>query len=240
MTDLTGQIAKPSHRRRGASTGLIFALAALVVLIVLAAVFVALVLWPRWPAASVAPDAPALPVTVGGVLFNVPPGAIRVAMQRHPGAQERLDLAFLWPSLAPPDPQARPAPSETMPPIDRLFITIEPQASALSPSDRVRTIYPRYLAETQYDGPDGLKVITFKDGSPYQGEDLFFDPAAQPGFVTRCSRPGRGGTPGMCLYERRIDQADVTIRFPSEWLTRWRELATGVDGLLAKLKPAGG
>jgi hypothetical protein len=239
MTDALGRTAKTTRRKRGASIGLIFALAALVVLIVLAAAFVALVLWPRWPATSVAPDAPALPITVGGVLFNVPPGAIRVAMQRRPGAQDRLDLAFLWPSLAPPDPQARPAPSEAPPPIDRLFITIEPQASALTPSDRVRTIYPRYLAEMQYEGPDGLKVISFKEGSPYQGEDLFFDPAAQPGFVTRCSRPGKAGTPGMCLYEKRIDSADVTIRFPSEWLTGWRALSTGIDGLLARFKPAG-
>jgi len=239
MTDLSRPIAQQKRGKRGASTGLIFALVALVVLIVAAAAFVALVLWPRWPATSVAPDAPALPITVGGALFEVPPGAIRVAMQRRPGAQERLDLAFLWPSLAPPDPKARPAPSEALPPIDRLFITIEPQASALSPSDRVRTIYPRYLAETQYDGPDGLKVISFKKDSPYQDEDLFFDPAAQPGFVARCSRPGRAGTPGMCLYERRINTADVTVRFPSDWLAQWRAVSAGIDILMAKLKPSG-
>ena len=100
-------------------------------------------------------------------------------------------------------------------------------AAALTPSDRVRTIYPRYLGETQFDGPDGLKVISFKDGSPYQNEDLFFDPAAQPGFVARCTRPGRAGLPGMCALERRIDTADVIVRFPSEWLTR---LARGERG----------
>jgi hypothetical protein len=238
MTDFAGhrpKAAKPI--RRGPSWGLAFALAALVVLTVAAAAFVALVLWPRWPANTVAPDTPALPITVGGALFNVPPGAIRVALQRRPGAQERLDLAFLWPSLEPPDPKARPAPAETAAPIDRLFITIEPQATALTPSDRVRTIYPRYLADTQYDGPDGLKVISFKEGSPYQSEDLFYDPTAQPGFVVRCSRPGAAGTLGMCLYERRIEGADVTVRFPSEWLTGWRALNEGISTLIGKLKP---
>jgi hypothetical protein len=235
MTDLTGQSTK-AKRKRGASIGLVFALATLVILIVGAAAFVALVLWPRWPVA-IAPDTPALPITVGGVLFNVPPGAIRVAMQRRPGAQERLDLAFLWPALEPPDPKARPAPTETLPAIDRLFITIEPQASTLSPSERVRTIYPRYLAETQYDGPDGLKVIPFRDGSPYQNEDLFFDPAVQPGFVTRCSRPGPAGTPGICLYERRIEGADMVVRFPSEWLTGWRAVNEGIGKLMGRLRP---
>jgi len=238
MTDLAGPSAKAKPKKRGASIGLVFALAALVILIVIAAAFVALVLWPRWPAATLAPDTPALPITVGGVLFNVPPGAIRVALQRRPGAQERLDLAFLWPALEPPDPNARPAPTENLPPIDRLFVTIEPQTSAMAPADRVRTIYPRYLADTQFDGPDGLKVISFKEGSPYQNEDLFFDPAVQPGFVTRCSRPGAAGTPGMCLYERRIDGADVTVRFPSEWLTGWRAVNEGIGKLMERLRPA--
>src|SRR3954470_17668610 len=125
-------------RKRSASAGLLFALLTLLALILFAAAFVALVLWPRWPSAAVAPDAPSLPITVGGVLFNVPPAAIRVPMQRRPGAQERVDLAFLWPSLTPPDPAARPAPTEHIAPIDRIFITIAPQSSAAAPNDRVR------------------------------------------------------------------------------------------------------
>src|SRR5436309_12534435 len=232
MTDVARQHTKPERKRRSASSGLLFALVTLIALVVGAAALVAMMLWPRWPGAPVAPDAPALPITVGGVLFNVPPAAIRIPMQRHSGAQERLDLAFLWPSLAPPDPNAKLGPTETAPPIDRLFITIEPQSIALPPSERVRTIYPRYLADTQFDGPDGLKVIPFKEGTPYQNEDLFFDPAAQPGFVVRCSRPGAAGTPGMCLYERRIDSTDLTVRFPSEWLTQWRAVNEGIAKLL--------
>jgi hypothetical protein len=237
MTDLARQHSKDERKRRGAPAGLLFALATLIALVVGAAALVAVMLWPRWPGTAVAPDAPALPITVGGVLFNVPPAAIRIVMQRHSGAQERLDLAFLWPSLAPPDPNAKLAPTETAPPIDRLLITIEPQSIALPPSERVRTIYPRYLADTQFDGPDGLKVIPFKEGTPYQNEDLFFDPAAQPGFVARCSRPGAAGTPGMCLYERRIESADLTVRFPSEWLTGWRAVNDGIAKLIGTLKP---
>ena len=237
MTDVARHHSKTARKRAGASAGLLFALATLIVLIVGAAALVALMLWPRWPGAAVAPDAPALPITVGGVLFNVPPAAIRVPVQRHSGATERLDLAFLWPSLQPPDPSPKLAPTETTPPIDRLFITIEPQAPGLPPSERVRMIYPRYLAETQFDGPDGLKVIPFKEGTPYQNEDLFFDPAAQPGFVARCSRPGAAGTPGMCLYERRIESADVTVRFPSDWLTGWRAVNDGIAKLIGTLKP---
>jgi hypothetical protein len=238
MTDYAAHHPRTARRaRRSASAGLAFALATLVVLIVAGAGIVTLLLWPR--TVPDAPDAPALPITVGGVLFNVAPAAIRVPLQRRPGAQERVDLAFLWPSLQPPDPAARPAPSEQAPPIDRIFITIEPQSTAVAPNDRVRSIYPRYLAETQFDGPDGLKVIAFKEGTPYQGEDLYFDPAAQPGFVVRCSRPGKASTPGMCLYDRRIEQADVTVRFPIDWLANWRGVNDAIGKLLGALKPGG-
>jgi hypothetical protein len=126
MTDAAGhkpKVAKPA--RRGASLGLIFALGALVAVILLAAGFVALMLWPRWPGATVAPDAPAL---AGDGRRR----AVQRAARRHPDADpapprraRRLDLAFLWPSLMPPDPAARPAPRDSVPPIDRLFMTID-------------------------------------------------------------------------------------------------------------------
>src|SRR3954469_6516548 len=117
MTDVARHQPKTARKRAGASAGLLFALATLILLIVGAAALVAVMLWPRWPGSAVAPDAPALPITVGGVLFNVPPAAIRLPLQRYSGPQERLDLAFLWPSLQPPDPNTKLAPTETMPAI---------------------------------------------------------------------------------------------------------------------------
>jgi hypothetical protein len=237
MTDIARSTKE--RRRRSASAGLLFALAALGCLIALAGSIVALVMWPRWPVA-LAPDAPSMPITVGGVLFNVPPAAIRVPVQRAPGTQARLDLAFLWPSLKAPGPPAKPAVSDEPPPIDRVFVTIVAQTTTLSPAERVKSIYPRYLADTQFDGPDGLKVISFRDGTPYQGEDIYFDPSAQPGFLARCNRPGKAATPGMCLAERRIGNADVTVRFPSEWLADWRNVAAGIEKLVGSWKASGG
>jgi hypothetical protein len=232
-------IARATKSRRTSSAGLLFALSAVAGVIVLAAAVTALVLWPRWPGA-IAPDAPSMPVTVGGVLFNVPPAAIRVAVQRTPGTQARLDLAFLWPSLKPPGPASKPAITDELAPIDRVFVTIAVQTTTLPPAERVKTIYPRYLADTQYDGPDGLKLISFRDGTPYSGEDIYFDPAAQPGFLVRCNRPSKAGTPGMCLSERRIGNADVTVRFPTDWLADWRKVAAGIETLIASFKASGG
>src|SRR5262245_58485464 len=69
-----------------------------------AAVYVTYVLWPRWPETSVVLDAPSLPIVVSGTAFNVEPAAIRMRVQRRPGAHERVDLSYLWPRLVPPDP----------------------------------------------------------------------------------------------------------------------------------------
>ena len=244
MTDIADQAArKPRSGQprsgRKTSTGLIVALAATFAVIVAAAAFVALVLWPRWPAAAVAPDAPALPITVGGVLFNVPSAAIRMSVQRHAGTQARLDLAFLWPSLGPPDARVRPAPSEEPILIDRLFVTVSAQEGTLPPAERLKTIYPRYLADGKVAAPDGLVGVPFRDATPYQGEDLIHDAVSPERFVVRCTRPSAGPTPGTCLYERRIGAADITVRFPRDWLADWTSLAAGIERLIAGLRPAG-
>ncbi len=248
MTDITGSsYQRPHPRQRRAGRGLtLLPLAAFSLLAFGALVFVAYVLWPRWPGAGVAPDAPAIPIAIASVAFNVPPAAIRVPVQRRPGAHERVDLAFLWPSLDPPDLTAKPlAPTPgALPPstqiTERLFVTIAGAGETLAPAERVRTIYPRYLAADPIADPGGLLILPFREGTPYQGEDLIYEAPANAGFLVRCTRDGAGPTPGICLYERRIEKADIVVRFPREWLTDWRFVAGKIDRLIATLRPARG
>jgi hypothetical protein len=205
--------------------------------------FVLSVLWPGWPSTPVALNAPALPVTVSGVAFNVPPAAIRVSMQRQPGAHERLDLAFLWPSLQPPDGTPLPnVPTKGMPKaqsFERIFVTIAATRDSLSPAERLKTIYPRYLESAAVAGPEGLSIMAFREGTPYQGEDLIYDQAAPENFLVRCSRTGAAATPGTCLHIRRIGDVDVTVRFLRDWLQDWHLVADSIERLIAKLRPPG-
>ncbi len=210
----------------------------------IAFVYLGYVLWPRWPGPPVGRDAPPLPITVAGVTFNLPPAAIRMPVQRRGGAQERVDLAFLWPSLDPPDPRVKPAappPGELAAPpaatIDRIFVTIARAGDSLDPAERVITIYPRYTAPEAQHGPGDLTLLPFRDGTPYQGEDLLYDGSA-PGFLVRCTRAS-GPTPGTCLYERRIEAADLVLRFPRDWLADWRALAGNIERLITRLRPGG-
>ena len=197
---------------------------------------VAFLLWPTWNTEGVgAPER--LPLSIGGTLFNVPVGAVRMKIQRHSGPQERVDLGFSFPSLEPPQPQKHITADEVddrAQPIDRIFLSIAAHHDTLAPDMRVRTIYPRYLEQASTPGDDGLTARAFRDGSPYSGEDLFF--ANTPSFTARCTRDA--ATPGMCLAERRIDGADLTFRFPRSWLVQWRDVAGSMDRLTAQLHGA--
>jgi hypothetical protein len=194
---------------------------------------IAYMLWPQ--PRPISPDAPSLPITVGAVTFNIPPAAIRVKMQRRTGAQARVDLAFVWPSLAPPDATAKPASNAAPDVTDRLFVTIAANDGTLPPAERLKIIYPRYAGHGVV-GTDGLMVQGFRDGSPYQGEELILDPTAPERLLLRCTRH-IGGTPAMCLHERRIGGADLTVRFPREWLADWRSVADRIDRLIAGFRP---
>jgi hypothetical protein len=240
MAPIAGKTLRRSSVKIRSVSSVWLALGVPAVLVVLVGC-VAFILWPRWPGPAATLDAPSLPITIGGQVFNVPPAAIRVPLQRHAGPHERIDLAFLWPELTPPDPTAKPALREEPLTFDRLFISLAGLSGTVSAAERYRQIYPRYFAQGQFAGPDGLIVKRFRDGTPYQGDDLFYDPIMPDPFMARCSRPGAGETPGTCLVERRIAGAvDVTVRFPRDWLSEWRTLANAIDHVIRSLQPRSG
>jgi hypothetical protein len=239
-------LRRKSHRKAAGVLMLPFALFAGLILALGA--FLAYVLWPSWPNAPVALDAPTVPVTVAGILFDVPPAAIRTAVQRHPGAHERIDLVFAWPTLTPPVPAGeRPAaggddtPAAALPPgmNGRLFVTIAALGAVLPPIERLRTIYPRYVQAQASAGAHGLAVLPFRAGTPYEGEDLVYVAANPEQFFARCTRPVRA-VPGTCIHERVLDAAELTLRFPRDWLQDWGNLAAGFERLVAQLHGADG
>jgi hypothetical protein len=203
------------------------------VLTAAAIALVAYLLWPTW-GTDPAHGPARLPVSVGGTLFNVPTAAIRRKIQRHSGPQERVDLAFIYPTLEPPEAQKHVSVDtveEQPQPIDRIFVSIAAHRDSLAPDMRVRTIYPRYLEQASTQVDDGLSLRAFKDGSPYAGEDMLA--ATNPALSARCTRDA--ATPGMCLTERRIEGADLTFRFPRSWLAQWRDVANAMERLTVQM-----
>lgn len=229
--------SRPHRRRRRAGHNPLY-LPLIVFLIVgaAAASYVGYVLWPRWPDVPVAHGAPALPIVVAGAAFNIEPAAIRMRVQRHPGTQDRVDLAYVWPSLTPPDPaETAAAPGAPLEPVERLFVTIEAADGTMPPIERVETIYPRYLVAEPVAGPEGLTLRGFRKDTPYAGEELAFESENPQHFLARCSRHGAVGS-GGCLLEKRVGEANLTFRFPRAWLQDWRKIASAIDTLMTRLQ----
>lgn len=238
--------AVPRRKRRGQARA-VFTLPFVLTVVLVAAVaaVVSFLLWPTWPREPTTLDAPALPITIAGVVFDVPPGTIREAVQRHPGQQDRIDLAFAWPSLGPPGAADKSKPAldaddaiaaAAASANDRLFVTIDALGTVLAPLDRLRTIYPRYTEAQADAGPDGLAILPFRAATPYAGEDLVYLATNPEQFFARCSRAARL-MPGTCIQERVIDAASITLRFPRQWLSDWRNVALSFDRLMARLHP---
>lgn len=253
---MTAQATLSSRLRRGARGFTVLPLSFLIVPLIAAGCFVAYVLWPSWPSAPGAPDAPALPITIAGALFEIPPAAIRAAVQRHPGPHERVDLAFEWPSLTPPQADSKAdepplagvgtngaaASSQKTESADtgrRLFVTIAGLGSLLSPAERLRSIYPHYVEAQARAGRDGLAILPFRSGTPYDGEDLIYVAEQPDRFYALCAHQ-TDVMPGTCIHERLVGAADVTLRFPRDWAEKdWRSLAAAFDRLIAQLHPPG-
>lgn len=227
-------IIEPQTRRQAAGGLLAVAALAMMVLAALALGYVIYILWPRWPDAPIATDAPVVPVTVGDVLFRIPPGAIRQKVQRRPGTQERIDLIYVWPTLLPAATLSKT--DETIP-VDRLFVNIATTTSAMTPEERLKTIYPRYTDGQTRDGPAGLAMQTFRDNSPYRGEDVMYDPQAPERFIVRCTRDNPPMA-GSCIYERFFNATDVTVRFHRDWLSDWHKVQGSIEKLVESLQPA--
>jgi hypothetical protein len=225
------------HKRRTGHNPLAAPVLVFATVCVIAAVYVAYVLWPRWPDAPVALGAPSLPISIAGVAFNIEPAAIRIPLQRRPGTLNRVDLAYLWPSLVPPDPAIKMVDGAPVDPNERMFVTIQVSDGTMPVSERVQTIYPRYLAPETTTGADGLTLRKFRDDTPYKGEDLILDAATPAQFLARCSRKGVTNS-GTCLVERRVGGAEITLRFPRDWLSDWRNVAAGIDKLMTRWRPA--
>ena len=131
-----------------------------------------------------------------------PPSASPV--QRRPGAQERSISCSCGPrSSRPIQPRSRRRRRRALPapaPTNRAHVhDHRGRRRHAAPAERVRTIYPRYAAAEAVAGPDGLACSPFRDGTPYQGEDLIYDPAG-PAFwfaapaMARAPRPAPAST----------------------------------------------
>lgn len=173
---------------------------------------------------------------VGGQTVTVDRAMIRNNELREGGAVNRLDLAVTWPDLKPAGVNIGEGGR------DLVFIAIEDAAvrkrsqDDMDPADRPVNLYARFLEQDTNTTGEGLVVRRFKNGTPYDGEELFVSSPDEREFSARCPvRKDDKGLEELCLWQIRVGGLEVHTRFARPALAQWTHLSNGVKALVQQL-----
>jgi hypothetical protein len=118
-----------------------------------------------------------------------------------------------------------------------VFIGLKPADPTLDPAERTARLYQRFLDETSWSHPGGLVARAFVDGSPFEGDELFYVAPEGRDFAARCRRPDPSRkTPNTCIAVFRLGDFDVELRFAASLLSQWSALQEGARGLIESAK----
>ncbi len=118
-----------------------------------------------------------------------------------------------------------------------VFIGLKPADPALDPAERTARLYQRFLDENSWSHPGGLIARAFVDGSPFEGDELFYVAPEGREFAARCRRPDPARkTPNTCIADFRLGDLDVELRFAASLLSQWSALKEGARGLIESAK----
>ncbi len=114
-----------------------------------------------------------------------------------------------------------------------VFLSPRPADPMLDPSDRTERLYERFLVSTAWSHPGGLTAREFEDGSPFEGDELFYIQPEGRQFAARCRRPDPSRrTPNTCISVFRSGGLDIEMRFAASLLGDWETLLAGARGLI--------
>lgn len=183
-----------------------------------------------------APDDRLRPVAIalGGEKLEAPSGYLR-PNSRQGGAMDTLEMAALFPDFSPAgDTRGVNAHTDLAERFARMvFVTAKPSDSGPDPADLPAKLYQRFLDQTSWSHPGGLVARAFVDGSPFEGDELYYVEPDGRTFAARCRRPDpERKTPNTCVYDFRLGGLDVEMRFSAGLLSEWARLKAGAQGMI--------
>ena len=183
---------------------------------------------------SATSNASPVSLLVGGVSFVIPANYIRYSSARRGGTLTQAALFAVLPDFRgykEGDAQVFASNAADSP---LVYVLLHEEQLKLGELDRLQRIYFNYVRDrTGRPGPFGLTQYEFRGDSGYRGEDLFVGHFGTRVVVLRCVRSSASVPSPGCLRELRLaSHAAITYRFKRSQLSRWREIATGVDTLM--------
>jgi hypothetical protein len=221
-------------------SGWLIPLAALVVLFVLSVFFLLYYLVPTPPplfSEQVSPtsDIDPIAVRVGGLKLWVPANYTKFATARKGGPRREIALFALMPDLAGWSNWNASTFAEDGPTSRVVHMTIRADAINLSEADRLKRVYSTYFSRAKgAPAPFDLTRYTFREDSGYRAEDLYVGENNGAAVVMRCVRAAPDVPNPSCLRDMRVvSGVALSYRFKRQKLNHWREIAVGVDKLMA-------
>lgn len=224
-------------------SGWVLAAALLFVVMLLSGLLLGWYLRPG-PRAPIAPTGQAdlVPLHLGSLNFQVPGNYIQNAAARSGGDQDSLALAALFPSWEGYSEGLARQFQSNAPDSAVVRILIRRDANAMDAATRLARIYRPYLVAPQgVPGPFDLWQYSFADNSGYEKNELFVGTGARGPVLFLCEQPAADLPSPNCQATDRPLAGGVSysFRFKRAWLARWRELSSGVDGLIGRFEKAG-
>jgi hypothetical protein len=210
-----------------------------VVILVLCALVLGWYLRPLPQAAAPTGESRIVHLAIHGVHLDVPANYIATQRARSGGVQDSVALAALFPSFRGFSREDAALFSGNAPDSPVIRLTLRGDTARLDARGRLERIYRPYLSDPAgSDGPFGLTQYAFRSGSGYEASELFAGSDAQGLELFLCEKPSPANSSPNCLaLDRPLSpggQASLSWRFKRAYLSRWREVTTGVHALMAR------
>ncbi|PPD44483.1 MAG: hypothetical protein CTY15_07170 [Methylocystis sp.] len=174
-----------------------------------------------------APDS-VVQAELAGVKFRFARAYARDEATGAGGLADRLSFVAAFPAFT-------PLSGKNVSTKEKVTLAVTPKEDPLDPAERPAKLYARFLTPETKEGPGGLVLREFEQGSPYDFERLYIAPPDGRTFFARCAKPDSSGPGEGCLSIFRVGAMDVEVRFPPSLLEQWDTLIDGARGLLLRM-----
>jgi hypothetical protein len=178
-------------------------------------------------------------LTVRGTSFAIPANYIESSAARAGGAQNNLTLATLFPSFRGYSEDEAKAFSGNAPDSAVVHLVMRGDPNNLDTNARLARIYMPYVVDSKgIAGAFSLTQYTFRANSGYEQSDLFAGQSDQGLLLLLCERASAElPSPNCIAIDRPLAPSlSLSYRFKRAYLARWREIASGVNGLVKRFE----
>jgi len=226
-------------------SGWLIPLGVFAVTFLLSAMFLLLYLAPSAPSLFEEQLAPTsrgdiIRVSVHGRRFNIPAKYMEYASTRQGGERREVALFALVPEMTgwsnwDADTFAGNSPDSPV-----IYLLLRNDTVGLNETERLKRVYLDYAADERgAPGQFGLTQYAFRPDSGYENQDLFVSQTDSGPVVLLCERLGGNVTSPNCRRDMLVASGvSLTYRFKRSHLYQWRDIAAGVDRLMASFRSA--